>query len=64
MVQGDTDLDVWRYAAQVTAQRLVARPIKKVETYPHQITVETGQARYEHRHRLPEPEVVSVHTDQ
>ena len=53
IAHGEIALDNWRNAASFTVKRLAAMPSKKVQKYPHEITVETGGASYLHSHQAP-----------
>lgn len=56
----DTALDVWRYAADVSVRRLLPKLSKKVTKFPHEITVEVGEAAYAYSYEQPKPDEASV----
>lgn len=57
---GNIVLDAWRYAAQVTARRMSPKPSNKVKKFPHEITIDTGDASYHHTYELPADDEASV----
>lgn len=58
IMHADTAFDVWRYAALFTARRTTPLPGKKVQKYPHEITVDTGEHSYHYSYEQPESEEV------
>ena len=62
IMHADTALDIWRYAAQVTAQRMAPRPSNKIKKHHHEITVEMGDTSYQHSYTPPRPDAVPART--
>lgn len=51
-----TALDIWRFAAHVTARRTSPKVSSKIKSHPHEIKVDTGGVQYSHSYRQKEKE--------
>jgi len=60
IMHADTVLDIWRNAALVTAQRITSKPSTKVKKYPHDLTVDTGDASYAYSYEPPKEDEPTV----
>ena len=60
IMHADTALDIWRYAALITARRISPTPSNKVKKYPHEIMVDVGGTPYHHSYESPKTAEASV----
>lgn len=60
IMHANTALDIWRYAALITARSTSPTPSKKEQKYPHTVTVETGGISYEQSYEQPQSDEASV----
>ena len=60
IMQGETAIDIWRFATHIIAKRTAPPPDRKAKKHAHEIIVETDDMTFQHSYPPPKPTEVSV----